>query len=142
MNEVSEFPHLERLSDAQDHLKQRVTAFAWVQDLRESKTKDGRPFVDLTLRDTEAALQCKIWSDEPRAIEAARGLERGCAVKVLGEPREYRGAVQMNVIRIRGISLDEPGYDPDAVFGSGFAGIEDLRCETFVFDIETVPAVD
>ena len=142
MSEKSEFPHLAQLGDANPNSGESVTAFAWVQDVREGRTKDGRPFVDLTLADTQGALACKIWAEEPRAIEAARTLERGCAVKVLGVARDYRGAVQLNVIRIRAISVGEPGYDPDTVFGAGFAAIEDLRCQTLVFDIETVPAVD
>lgn len=142
MSETRDFPHLAELRDAGAHRGQTVTAFAWVQELREGRTKDGRPFVDLTLADLGGAIACKIWDDRPRTIEAAAGLERGCAVKVLAEAGEYKGATQFKVLQIRAISVGEPGYEPDTVFGAGFAEIEDLRCNTLVFDIETVPAVD
>lgn len=119
------------------------TVYAKLQDCREGQTRDGRPFVDLQLSDTTGTLGGKIWDDAPKALQAARALERGAAVKVLFETRSYHGSLQLGVSRIRAISPEEDtDYDQALVFGEGFALIEDIRCRTLVFDIETVPATD
>ncbi len=142
MSANESFATLEGLAAARDYIGQRVTAFGWLQELREATSKDGRPYMDLRISDVGGNLACKIWADHPRVLDQARSLERGEAVKVLADVREYRGSVQLSLLGIRPPEDDEPGYDPDRLFGEGFAAVADLRCRALVFDIETVPAVD
>ena len=107
MSAQETFEQLPELSRAGEHLGQRVTAFGWVQELREGSTKDGRPYFDLRLADVGGAIACKIWGDNMRLIENARGLERGMAVKALADVREYRGAVQLTIAGLREVEQDE-----------------------------------
>jgi len=121
------------------------TVFAVLRSLREGTTKDGRPYFDVVLSDTTGSVAGKIWDDAPRAIEAARGLDRGRAVKVLFEPSAYRGVLQLKVRNLREVDADDEAdadFDPDRVHGAGWELVQDLVCKTLVFDIETVPATD
>ena len=142
MNNPETHPLLPNLAAAGEFMNRRVTAFAWLSQCRVGETKNGQPFADRSLSDAEGNLAGKIWSDAGRALQTAAQLERGAAVKVLGEVREYRGSPQLNVIGLRAVRADEEGYDASRIFGEGSELIEGLRCKTLVFDIETVPAVD
>jgi predicted PolB exonuclease-like 3'-5' exonuclease len=122
---------------------QQLTIYARLQEWREGQTRDGRPFIDLKLSDTTGTVAGKIWDDAPKALQNTRALERGAAVKVLFETRSYQGSLQLGVSRIRAVSPEEdPDFDQNLVFGEGYALIEDIRCRTLVFDIETVPDTD
>lgn len=135
-------PHLSCLADVTPSPGQVFTTYAYLLGKREGQTRDGRPFMDLQLSDTTAALSGKIWDDARGAIEAARKVPRGAAVKVLFETRNFQGKLQLGVQKIRPVEPEDLGFDPSLVFGEGHELIEDIRCDTLVFDIETVPDTD
>lgn len=119
-----------------------LTAFAVVRQVRRGEARNGKPFVDLRLADRSRAVGAKIWSDAGRALQTAEQLAPGAHVKALFEVDTYRGAIQLKVRGLRPVEADEPGYDPSALVDEGTALIDGLQCDTLVFDIETVPAVE
>ena len=134
---------LEDLASASRHEQELCTAFAMLQSVREGRTSQSKRFVDLTLGDQTASLAGKIWDDKPAIQDAAMGLTAGRPIKVLFQVTTYQGAVQLNIKGLREVSdQDEGDYQPATVYGEGIDLIEDLLCETLVFDIETVPAWD
>ncbi|MEE9386070.1 MAG: ribonuclease H-like domain-containing protein [Nannocystaceae bacterium] len=118
-----------------------VAAFACLQSCTEGRTKEGRTFMDVKLSDVSGVVGGKIWADTPSALSAARDIGLGAAVKILFEPRAYRGALQLRIVRIRIVSAGD-GHSEDALFGAGHRLIADLNFRTMVFDIETVPNTD
>ncbi len=139
--------HLESLAEVDDRLDPAdpdalFTAFAVLSGRREGRTKDGKPYVDLHVADLTNTVPAKIWGEQARALEQARTMTVGDPVKVLFHIRSFRGATQLNVVQLRPPEPDEEGYEPDELYGPGFAAVADLRCRTLVFDIETVPATD
>lgn len=118
------------------------TAFAVLRLARRSQTRQGKPFYELRLADRTRTVSGKIWSEATRAMQAVEELEPGAHVKVLFEVESYRGVLQLNVRGLRGAREGEGGYEPGALVVEGHHLVEDLLCETLVFDIETVPAVD
>lgn len=119
-----------------------LTAYAVLRQVRRGQTRAGKPFVELKLADRSRTVAAKIWSDWPRAMQAATELSRGTHVKVLFERDQYQGALQLNVRGLRAVRDDDMGYDKTRLVDEAYALIEDLICDTLVFDIETVPAVD
>jgi predicted PolB exonuclease-like 3'-5' exonuclease len=119
-----------------------LRAFAVLRRPIEGRTAEGSPFLDLELADRSACLRAKIWGDAPEAMAAARALPAGTAVKIEFEARTYRGALQLTVKRLREAATGDAGYDPDRLFGPGFALAQGLACKALVVDIETVPSVD
>lgn len=135
-------PFLTELAALEDAGRGPLTAFAVLRQVRKAETRNGKPFLDLRLADRTRAVGAKIWSDSSQAMQTAEQLGPGAHVKVLFEVDTYKGAVQLNIRRLRPIEEGEPGYDRDALVDEGAAIIEGLQCDTLVFDIETVPAVD
>jgi predicted PolB exonuclease-like 3'-5' exonuclease len=120
----------------------RLTAFAVLRLARRSQTRQGKPFYDLRLTDRTRSVSGKIWSEASRAMQAVEELSPGAHVKIMFDVESYKGALQLNVRRLRVAEEGEPGYDPTLLVEEGFELVSDLLCETLVFDIETVPAVD
>ena len=112
-------------------------AHALVRGLQEGRTRQGRPFLDLSLADATRVLAGKIWDDVPDALEAGRAVARGQIVKLMFRAELYQGALQLGVRRIRAVSPGEA--DTDAILGPGHEPVADLLCRALVFDIETVP---
>src|SRR5688572_20471981 len=67
---------------------------ACVRGLQHGRTRQGRPFVDLTLADASRVVAGKIWDDAPEAMEAARTLARGSVVKLMFRAEVYQGTIQ------------------------------------------------
>jgi len=133
---------LAAVSDAALDGTKLMTAYVVLRSVRQAQTRAGKPFVELKLSDRSCTVGAKIWSDWPRAMEAAGALSAGTHVKVLFERDQYKGALQLNVRGLRAVIEGEADYEPTRLVEEGFALIEDLVCDTLVFDIETVPAVD
>jgi hypothetical protein len=112
-------------------------AHACVRGLQEGRTRQGRPFLDLTLCDASRVLAGKIWDDVPEALEAGRALTRGQIVKVMFRAELYQGALQLSVRRIRPAQPGEA--EVGAILGEGHEPVADVLCRALVFDIETVP---
>ena len=121
----------------------QFTLYALVLSAREGTTKNGMPYFDVELSDATGTIAAKLWGgSHPRALENLRALEAHQPVKLLFEVDSYRGVIQLNLHGIRPIAESDDDYREDAVYGEGFAGVAHLRCETLVFDIETVPVHD
>lgn len=132
-------PELDALDAAGGGLR---TAFAVLRQVRKGQTRAGKPYLDLRLADRSRAVAAKVWSEASRAMQTAEQLPVGSHVKVLFELDSFKGALQLNVRRLRVAEPGEPGYDPEALVDEGHALVEGLLVDTLVFDIETVPAVD
>lgn len=117
-------------------------AYAVLQDVREGRTRNNEAFVDLGLGDTTANVRGKIWADQAEAQEAARSLSLGTAVKILFHADQYQGALQLRVVKLREATEADEGFDPNVLFGEGWAHVRDLITARIAFDIETVPATD
>jgi hypothetical protein len=137
-----EATHAENLSAIDAHTSGLWTAYAVLQRASRGQTRDGKPFLDVVLRDEGAVVAGKVWSDAPRVIDLALEIPLGTAVKVLFEPRSYQGTVQLNLRNIRAVGDEDHDFDRTKVFGAGHALVADLLVSTLVFDIETVPAWD
>ena len=119
------------------------TVYAILRQARSGRTSQNKRYVDLELADQSMSVGGKIWDDQKAAQDTALGCPCGRPVKLLFQPGSYQGAVQLNVKGVREVTEDDRGeYEPAALFGEGIDLVEDLLCETLVFDIETVPAHD
>lgn len=128
---------LRSLADLVADPERQFVAYACVRGLQHGRTRQGRPFVDLTLADSSRVVAGKIWDDAPEAMEAARTLSRGSVVKLLCRAENYQGALQLGVRKIR---VAGPGeVDLAGILGDGHGPVSDVLCKTLVFDIETVP---
>lgn len=144
----SDVPHahdlaaIEDLPEAAGPSAGLMTAFAVLRHVRRGQTRAGKPFLELRLGDRTGTVAAKVWADAARAMHDALELPRGAHVKVLFSRDHYNGALQLAVRRIRVAEPGEIGYDARTLVDEGHALVADLVCETLVFDIETVPAVD
>ncbi len=113
--------------------------FLRVAERRLAETKERRPYVHLELADSSGSLVARIWSDH-QAFQTSETLEPGQVVKVQGRRKEWRGKDQLEVARLRPAGPgDEEDWEPDTVFGPGWAEVRDLAARRLVLDIETVP---
>ena len=134
---------LDDLASAQQHEQELCTAFAMLHEVREGKTSQGKRYIDLSIGDQSSTVAGKVWEDKASVQDAAINLPTGQPVKILFKVGTYQGAIQLNVVGLREVSdEDRDSYRPESVFGEGIHLVEDLLCETLVFDIETVPAWD
>lgn len=124
---------------APDPARQCV-AYASVLRVQEGRTRQGRPYVDLVVGDAERTIAAKIWDDAAEAMEGARGVRRGQAVKLLFRVEQYQGALQLNVRKLRPVREDDAGFVSERVYGAGYELVAGKLCRTLVFDLETVPA--
>ncbi len=118
------------------------TTFAMLRSFRQGRTTQGKPYVDLEISDCSATVAGKIWDDADKAQTEIRQLRCGQPVKVMFHADSYQGRLQLNVKGLRAAESGEANYLPAQVYGEGIELVEDLLCETLVFDIETVPATD
>ena len=105
-------------------------------------TSNGRPYVDLEIADVSGSVGGKIWDDRAsaEALETARELSPGVAVKIQVVVGEYQGAKQVSVQRLRLAETDDTAFDSGVLYGEAPDWVPSLQCKTLVFDIETVPA--
>ena len=119
--------------------ERQFVGYACVRGLQHGRTRQGRPFVDLTLADSSRVVAGKVWDDAPEAMDAARSLARGTVVKFLGRAELYQGALQVGVRKLRAVTPGE--VDLSTILGDGYGPVADVLCRTLVFDIETVPGM-
>ncbi len=139
-------PHLERLSDVhhlpQDRRDRPYTAHAALRSVRHGTDRSGTGYWDLVVEDASAKIPAKIWHDSKAYAEAVTNeLREDEVVKIMFTIGSYKDALQLTVMRIRPIGEGEV-VPLEAIRGPGFELVEDLRCKTLVFDIETVPGFD
>lgn len=134
--------HIERLAELKSARagEFRGTAFAVLRGIRDGVTRNGRPFFDAEVADATAGFPIKVWDDALEAMNTMRTLEDGAVVKIRFSLGDYRGAKQLVVTKIR--RAGEGEADLTALLGTGHEHVADLRCESLVFDIETVPDTD
>jgi hypothetical protein len=128
------------LSDVASDSGTPARRYALLERIQRSQTSQDKPFFNLQLADCTRSVSAKIWSDAEAFGEAAE-LRPGTPVMVEFTAETYRGQLQLNVQRIRAVDDRDKGYDPGLLYGSGWERVADLFCETLVFDIETVPAM-
>ncbi|MEW6701383.1 MAG: HD domain-containing protein [Bacteroidota bacterium] len=73
--------------------------------------KNGRPYLDLELRDKSTALPAKVWD---RVDDISNKIKEGTIVKVAGVIEEFNGAPQIKIDKIR------PSQDEDDVKAEDF----------------------
>ncbi len=69
-------------------------------------TRDGKPYLDFTLRDRTGEIGAKVWSDNINDTEECRV---GDVVTVEFEVREYRGSLELTLRSVKKLSE----FDPD-----------------------------
>jgi hypothetical protein len=138
--QLPEPTHLTDLGQVELGAGGMFTAFALVRSVRKGETRAGKPYFELRLSDRAASRLAKVWSDNGRAMQEAGEIAVGDHVKVLFEIETWKGSPQLDLRRIRRAKAGE--YDPQLLHVEGYELVADLLCDTLVFDIETVPAVD
>jgi DNA polymerase elongation subunit (family B) len=119
-------------------------AFAVARRVELRRNQKNESYVDLDLCDCTASYRAKVWASAKEALEAARALRSGVAVKVLFELDTFQGSVQLNVKKLREVRPEdaECGFDPARLYGAAHARVRELACASLVIDIETVPTTD
>jgi hypothetical protein len=79
------------LADLVADPERQFVGYACVRGLQHGRTRQGRPFVDLTLADSSRVVAGKMWDDAPEAMEAARSLARGIGGEAAVPRRATRG---------------------------------------------------
>ncbi len=118
--------------------------FAQLQAVKALSTNAGKPYVVLDLCDLSGKVSGKIWSESQDAMEVAKAAPPGCFVKARGKTQLYQGGLQLIVSQMKVVDENDPppGFDAEQLIDPALADVEDLVCQTLVFDIETVPALD
>lgn len=80
--------------------------FLFVTRSQVKSAKNGRPYLDLELRDKSTALPAKVWD---RVDDISNKIKEGTIVKVAGVIEEFNGAPQIKIDKIR------PSQNEDAV---------------------------
>lgn len=87
------------------------TSFLLITKAEIKTAKNGKPFLNLELRDQSAALPAKVWSNTEDIFDTAK---EGVIVKVDGSIEEYNGTLQIRVEKIR------PANEKDKVLSDDF----------------------
>ncbi|NMB82787.1 MAG: hydrolase, partial [Ignavibacteria bacterium] len=74
------------------------TAFLITTKCEVKTAKNGKPFLNLELRDQSAALPAKVWSNFEDLFDK---IKEGVIVKVAGVIEEFNGTLQIRVEKIR-----------------------------------------
>ena len=99
----------------QDHLLKnlkrgaRLEGVFLVESANFKQTRNGKHFVQLTLRDHSAAVKALRW-DSNR--EEFRGIERNPFLRVSGRVEEYQGNMQIVVDNLEPVAADDARVDP------------------------------
>lgn len=80
------------------------TTFFIITKCELKTAKNGRPFLNLELRDQSTLLPAKVWNNFE---DIADGLKEGAIVKVAGIIEEYNSALQIRVDKIRLAAKDD-----------------------------------
>lgn len=80
------------------------TSFFIITKCELKTAKNGKPFLNMELRDQSAFLPAKVWSNFE---DIAYGLKEGTIVKVAGSIEEFNSALQIRVDKIRLASKDD-----------------------------------
>ncbi|GAB4146370.1 MAG: hypothetical protein Fur0037_14430 [Planctomycetota bacterium] len=118
--------------------------FAELRSVKELKTQQNKPYMLLELADVHSVLEARIWSEHEAAMRTAAALAPRTLVKARGQFTIWKGRPQFVIHQLRALGPDErpDGFDLSQVVDPALAAVEDLACETLVFDIETVPCCD
>lgn len=135
--------HIARLADVHTLAPGSIaTVFVALRSVRHAVDRNSAGYFDLIVSDATAKLPAKIWGDSRAYVEATRSsLAAGHVVKLMFSVGSYRDALQLSITRVRLLG-EADDWSPDALWGVGWELVQDLRCKTLVFDIETVPGVE
>ncbi|NDC22572.1 MAG: HD domain-containing protein [Proteobacteria bacterium] len=68
---------------------------ALVEKLKVATTKNGKPYLDITLRDKDHSIVAKKWDYQQ---EVHGFITEGSVIKLVGQVEEYNGALQINLL--------------------------------------------
>ena len=101
----------------------RVSGFFRISSIQVKETRDGRPYLDLKLKDKTGEIPAKVW-DYGEGGE----FEKGDFVAVAGQVELYQDAPQLVLKRIRRVTEEDRAY-----------GFEEARFEERTsYDVETM----
>lgn len=93
----------------------RIVGFFAVKDIAEKETKALKKFFDLNLVDASGQINAKVWDISEPLAEAPP--HAGDIVKVEAMVQEYRGALQLNVNKLRK-ATETDTYEPQTIIPS------------------------
>jgi 3'-5' exoribonuclease len=86
----------------------RVEGLFCVASKRMLETKDGAPYLALTLQDKTGEIACRVWE---RAQEIDQRFDQGDFVHAKGDAQLFRSSVQVKLLDIE--KIDEEGVPPE-----------------------------
>lgn len=104
------------------------TLFLLVNKSEIKTAKNGRPYLNLELRDTTAILPAKMWD---KFESTAKELNEGTVVKVNGQIEEFGGTSQIKIDKIR-ISKEDDNVSTEDFLPKSKRPIDEMQKELFV----------
>ncbi len=122
-------PQISRLSDLQP--RQSADCFVLLANKEKSKTRDGKPYYRVTLRDSKRTTTSMIWSDSAFFPECDTVWQPGQFYKVRGRYQETDFGPQFDLEKIRLVeSADEAqGFRPGDLVPSTRFNVEEMFTE-------------
>jgi len=84
--------------------KSRVTGCYLVKKKREGVTRNGKPFISMTLADRTGEVEAKVWN---RAQELGAIFTQDDILEVSGDAESYQGRIQISVSRLKKVPEGE-----------------------------------
>ena len=85
----------------------RIKGSYLVKEKRVGTTRNGKPFISMTLADRTGDMEAKVWN---RAQELSALFDQGSILEVEGDAESYRGQIQIN---ISGLEISTRERDPE-----------------------------
>lgn len=73
---------------------QTVEGVFLVREVNRGETKNGKPFLALTIMDSSGEIACRVWENADRYLASC---QTGATIKVTGQAQSYRGILQLKI---------------------------------------------
>lgn len=73
---------------------QTVEALFLVREVNRGETKNGKPFLALTLMDASGEIACRVWENADHYLDSC---QPGATIKVKAQAQSYRGVLQLRI---------------------------------------------
>ncbi|MEW6220683.1 MAG: HD domain-containing protein [Thermodesulfobacteriota bacterium] len=83
---------------------QAVEGLFLLHELSRAQTKNGKPYLIVTVADRSGSMAGRVWEDADRW---AQGLKAGEVVALAGVAQAYRGEIQLRIASLRPVSRDQ-----------------------------------
>jgi len=90
------------IKDIQDN--QAVEGLFLVKDVTRSETKNGNPFLALTIMDASGEMAGRVWDNADQLLEQCRA---GTLIRLQGQSQSYKGVLQLRVDHLEKVELPE-----------------------------------